>query len=597
MSIKMSSIATFVAGSDSPRKSSVNLWADCEPVIPEILSQFYSELRSTDEFRDLLVSDVQVENLKAAQMEHWKMLFQPVVAPGFELRSGRIGEVHVKIGLPSGWYMAGYAFLVKKLLPYLARHYRFSPSAFQAAADVLVARVFTDMILSNTAFENRIDANSASSAMEEKNLNGLNSAALMVADANETAIDLAHLTLNTALVNESSQTISTAAIELVASVENISRNAEGAALEATETDEAVSFGMKAMDEVASAIGNISSAVERTATSVDGLSAASEQIGQILSVIEGIAGQTNLLALNATIEAARAGEAGKGFAVVASEVKNLATQTSRSTEDITQRIGALRAGMNEILATMTRSTAAVGEGRAAIDRAAGAIDTVGDRITNVVTKMHDISGILVQQKEASAEVAQSVAHVAEIAAKNQGVLGTMNEKLQRTNSRFSDLAKSLFNAESDRSLCEMAKIDHILFVKRVVDTVAGQSNWRAAEVPDHHNCRLGKWYDALNKVDFGKFPAFGRMIEPHGRVHAAGVAALKAHEQGRTTEAFAELGKLTIASRDVVALLDEFSKEIGHRRGKPATTQIPAGAHLTATKEHSGSCCPSGRAAS
>jgi methyl-accepting chemotaxis protein len=519
------------------------------------------------------------------------MLFQPMVASGFEERSAKIGQSHVRIKLPSGWYMAGYAFLLKKLLPYLAKQYRFSPSAFQAFADVLVERVFTDMILSNTAYENRADENRASLALEEQNLKGLNSAALMVADANETSIELVHLIRNTSLVNQNSQTISAAATELVSSVEEIARNAEGAVAEVTETEQTVGFGRNAMEKVASAIENISSAVEQTSISVDGLSVASEQIGQILSVIEGIAGQTNLLALNATIEAARAGEAGKGFAVVASEVKNLATQTSRSTEDITQRIGALRNGMKEILATMTRSTTAVEEGRAAIDRAAGAMDMVGGQVTNVVTKMRDISGILDQQKEASAEVARSITHVAEVAAENQGVLGVMNEKLQRTNSRFSDMAKSLFNAESDRSTCEMAKIDHILFVKRIVDTMAGQSNWRASEVPDHHNCRFGKWYDSLNKAEFQALPAYSRLAEPHGRVHECGVAALKAHEAGCSADAFAELAKLSAASREVVALLDELSKGIGNSGRTSGQATRPKGQLSASKNTNSEACCP------
>ena len=80
---------------------------------------------------------------------------------------------------------------------------------------------------------------------------------------------------------------------------------------------------------------------RTAQTMSELGAAATRIGEVVGLIQAIAGQTNLLALNATIEAARAGEMGRGFSIVASEVKSLAGQTARATEDIAGQIGAIQ----------------------------------------------------------------------------------------------------------------------------------------------------------------------------------------------------------------------------------------------------------------
>ncbi len=96
-----------------------------------------------------------------------------------------------------------------------------------------------------------------------------------------------------------------------------------------------------MQDSLSTVQIAAKAVQETDVVVKNMSQSSDQIGDIVSLINDIAGQTNLLALNATIEAARAGEAGKGFAVVANEVKNLASQTTKATEDIGAQITAIR----------------------------------------------------------------------------------------------------------------------------------------------------------------------------------------------------------------------------------------------------------------
>jgi methyl-accepting chemotaxis protein len=104
------------------------------------------------------------------------------------------------------------------------------------------------------------------------------------------------------------------------------------------------FGIKAASDV-SQTASVKDA-QRTDEVVRALAEGARKIGDIVGLISSIAGQTNLLALNATIEAARAGDAGKGFAVVASEVKNLATQTAKATEDLSEQITRIQADTEE-----------------------------------------------------------------------------------------------------------------------------------------------------------------------------------------------------------------------------------------------------------
>jgi len=165
------------------------------------------------------------------------------------------------------------------------------------------------------------------------------------------------------------QTVSASAEELGASINEISRQvAQSAEITARAVQDA----------------------ERTDTIVRALAEGSQRIGEVVSLINDIAGQTNLLALNATIEAARAGDAGKGFAVVASEVKNLAGQTAKATEEISLQIGQIQAATGEAVGAIRGIVATIAE----VSRIAGSI-----------------AAAVEQQGAATAEIARSVQQAA------------------------------------------------------------------------------------------------------------------------------------------------------------------------------------------
>jgi methyl-accepting chemotaxis protein len=190
-------------------------------------------------------------------------------------------------------------------------------------------------------------------------------------------------------VTSNIETVATAAEEMTASIAEIARNASAGADVATQ-----------------AVENASSA-NRT---VSNLGDSSQEIGKVIKVITSIAQQTNLLALNATIEAARAGEAGKGFAVVANEVKELAKETARATEDISQKIEAIQAD----------TTSAV--------TAIGQISTVINQISDI---QNTISSAVEEQTATTNEIARSVSSAASGSGEISRSIGTVAEAAQST----------------------------------------------------------------------------------------------------------------------------------------------------------------------
>jgi methyl-accepting chemotaxis protein len=191
----------------------------------------------------------------------------------------------------------------------------------------------------------------------------------------------------------------------------------------------VAAAASSVEELAASIGEISSQAHkstdvasravaearRTTDTMSQLANAATRIGEVVNLIQAIAGQTNLLALNATIEAARAGEAGRGFAVVASEVKSLAGQTARATEDIASQIGAIQSAAADAAQAITQVNAIIEDMSSIASAVAITVEEQNSAVSSIAEGVTNASGEARTGAEAMSRVAGAISEARGTAA--------------------------------------------------------------------------------------------------------------------------------------------------------------------------------------
>jgi methyl-accepting chemotaxis protein len=220
----------------------------------------------------------------------------------------------------------------------------------------------------------------------------------ITSNSEETTAQAGVVSSATDRVNRNLQTVATGAEEMSSTIQDIAKNAT---------------------ESARVAGEAVKTAQATNATVSKLGISSAEIGQVIKVITSIAQQTNLLALNATIEAARAGEAGKGFAVVANEVKELAKQTAKATEDISQKIAAIQEDTKG-------AVEAIGTISGIINQINDISSTIATAVEEQSATTNEMSRNVTEAAKGSTEITENIAGVAHAA---QGTSSSAHESMK------------------------------------------------------------------------------------------------------------------------------------------------------------------------
>jgi uncharacterized coiled-coil protein SlyX len=253
-----------------------------------------------------------------------------------------------------------------------------------------------------------------------------------------------------------------------------------------ELNQVLDSGQESITGIAGGMEQMTEKMQNMSQSMANLEAIADSINSFVVTISKISDQTNLLALNAAIEAARAGDAGRGFSVVADEVRSLASNTSKSAEEV----GGLIARIKQDTESGVKFATALEESNIELSKTIAVLDDSYSGINSSVGAM-----------------------------------------------------KSTIVGVTDSSFIQTVKLDHIVWKGEVYEVALGRSQKSVDSFADHKQCRLGQWYSSDQSQKQHKGPSFKAIERPHAEVHQHGITALKQLQSGDIKESLLSFEKM------------------------------------------------------
>ncbi|KHA58759.1 chemotaxis protein [Vibrio variabilis] len=236
--------------------------------------------------------------------------------------------------------------------------------------------------------------------------------------------------------------LATAMSEMTSTVQTVAGHAQSASSLTENASSQAQTGQRFVQDTVLKISELSKDISASAQAVNDVEDSVGSIGSVVGTIQGISEQTNLLALNAAIEAARAGEAGRGFAVVADEVRNLAQRTQQATVEIQEMISQLQSSANSAVELMEKSVVEAAEGVELVTNAGSELDGIVGQVNQINDMNFQIATAAGQQSSVAEEMNQNLTNVRELVEASVTVVSELLETSEIMQQNADELDKKI-----------------------------------------------------------------------------------------------------------------------------------------------------------
>jgi len=365
------------------------------------VQSFYDTVQKKTLLKNIIAQHSHVDRLKITIQKHLSDLFNGVIDHEYIRQRNIIAHVHVKIGLPTKWYIASFQILIQSLLRIIQSHIH-TLEEYQLAQEAINKIFSLEQQLVLEAYEQKTEE---IRLKEEEKKNEI-----------EAVLEDATSQLSQKIA-KSSHSIK----EATNRSHEITKLVEGSSKEITHTEELSKQGSVLLYEQDKKMETIEHAMEQINLEMKELFEISGEIRKIIEFVKEISDQTKLLSLNASIEAARAGEHGRGFTIVANEVRKMAETTKDSTSNINELITKTIEKVEKIYQSLDGAEGLVKEGKGSLEQAMEFFDLILNAVTenkekniNVLNKVQECEKLLDGANESTLSISNQTEQIRNLA---------------------------------------------------------------------------------------------------------------------------------------------------------------------------------------